>query len=382
AGDDSFWTWREVMYRFLDRMTPEDVEAIAALAFKEMLEGGFTAVAEFHYVHHDEAGRPYADIAKLAGWIVAGAAATGIGLTLLPVLYCHANFGDAPPVHGQRRFVNRLDAFARLLDGARKAASALPGTIVGVAPHSLRAVGPAELAAVTAMVPEGPIHIHVAEQMREVEDCVAATGQRPVAWLLDNAPVDARWCLIHATHIDDGEIAGIAASGAVAGLCPLTEASLGDGIFPAEAFVAAGGRLGVGSDSNIEITAPGGLRHLERARRLSLRRRTGVAGAAGRSTGATLYDAALRGGAQALGQPVGGIAPGHRADFVVLDAGHPALAGMSEAHWLDAYLFAGGKDLVDRVIVGGSPLVEGGRHRDDAAITARYIATVRRLAAA
>lgn len=377
---DTFWTWREVMYRFLDRMTPEDVEAVAAFAFKEMLEGGFTAVAEFHYVHHDEAGRPYANLAELSERIVAAASNTGIGLTLLPVLYQFGGLGPRPAEHGQRRFLCSLDQFGRLLEGARRAADALPGTAVGIAPHSLRAVDPPGLAAVLPLGKGGPIHIHVAEQEREVADCLAVTGRRPVAWLLDNADVDRDWCLIHATHIEQEEVAGIAATGAVAGLCPLTEASLGDGTFPGEAFLAAGGRFGVGTDSNIEITAPGELKQLEYGQRLSLRRRNVLAGAGGGSTGRNLYEQALSCGAQALARKIGGIAVGNRADLVILNAENPSLAGLSEEHWLDAYLFVAGRSLIDAVIVGGLPVVREGRHVADEAITRRYVETVRRLA--
>lgn len=379
---DSFWTWREVMYRFLDRMDPDDVEAITAFAFKEMLEGGFTTVGEFHYLHHDEAGRPYANIAELSERVAAAAAATGIGLTLLPVLYRFGGFGARPAEHGQRRFLNDVDAFARLLEGARTATGSLPGAVVGVAPHSLRAVGASDLEAAATLAGDAPIHIHVAEQQREVDDCLDATGARPVAWLLDNAAVDARWCLIHATHVEPDEFAGIAASGAVAGLCPLTEANLGDGIFPGEAYLSAGGHLGVGTDSNIEINAPGELKQLEYAQRLSLERRNVLAGADAGSTGRNLYEAALAGGARALGRPIGALSEGLRADIVVLDESHPGLAALPESHWLDAYVFSAGKAAIDTVIVGGRAVVRGGRHVDADALTRRYLARLRRLATA
>ena len=371
AGDD-FWTWRQVMYGFLQKLTPDDVEAIAAFAMMEMLEGGFTAVAEFHYLHHAATG-PYADPAELCERIAAAAGETGIGLTLLPVLYAQGGFGSLPPTPGQRRFVNDMEAFRRLHEGAARAIAPLDDAVLGVAPHSLRAVSPEDLSLVDGF--GGPIHIHVAEQVREVEDCLAWSGQRPVAWLLDHAPVDGRWCLIHATHVDAAERAGIAATGAVAGLCPITEANLGDGIFDAVAFRDGGGRFGVGSDSNVEITAPGELRLLEYGQRLQRRARNVMAAAEGGSTGRALYEAALAGGAQAVGRRVGRLEVGARADLVLLDRAHPDLAGGLDRA-LDAYVFSAGRDAIDTVLVGGRTVVSAGRHPARAAITARYRKTL------
>ncbi|HWT43727.1 MAG TPA: formimidoylglutamate deiminase, partial [Sphingopyxis sp.] len=269
--DDNFWSWREIMYRFLDRLTPEDVAAITAQAYAEMLETGFTRVGEFHYLHHDPAGAAYADPAEMAGAIAQASAATGIGLTLLPVFYAHGNFDAAPPSSGQRRFLNDVDGFARLLGASR---SKLSGDAnMGVAPHSLRAVTPEELTALLTMSPTGPVHIHAAEQVKEVADCVAWSGARPVEWLLDNAGVDERWCLIHSTHLDEREVERLAASGAVAGLCPITEGNLGDGIFPAVDYLAGGGRFGIGTDSNILVDAAQELRALEYSQRLAQRAR-------------------------------------------------------------------------------------------------------------
>ncbi|WP_134494680.1 formimidoylglutamate deiminase [Microvirga pakistanensis] len=378
---DSFWTWRQVMYRFLGALTPDDVEAVAAFAMMEMLEGGFTSLAEFHYLHHDSDGRPYADIAELSGRIAAAAQTAGMGLTLLPVFYAQGGFGGAAPTEGQRRFINDVESYARLAEGARKAVADLEDAVVGLAPHSLRAVTPESLKEVVATAGEGPIHIHIAEQVKEVEDCRAWSGQRPVAWLLDHAPVDQRWCLIHATHLDGREIAGIAASGAVAGLCPITEANLGDGIFEGVAYGAAGGRFGVGSDSNIEISAPGELKQFEYSQRLQHRARNVLAEREGRSTGRSLYEGALRGGAQALRRRVGAIAAGHRADLVILDQTHPDLAAVSEDRWIDSYVFVAGKAAVDTVMVGGRSLVVKGRHIAHDAITARYARTMTRIVA-
>jgi len=378
---DSFWTWRQVMYRFLGSLTPDDVEAIAAFAMMEMLEGGFTALAEFHYLHHDADGRAYADIAELSGRIAAAAQETGMGLTLLPVFYAQGGFGGAAPTEGQRRFINDVEGYSRLLEGARKAVAGLDDAVVGIAPHSLRAVTPESLREVIAMAGEGPIHIHIAEQVKEVEDCLAWSGQRPVAWLLDHAPVDRRWCLIHATHLDAQEVKGIAGSNAVAGLCPITEANLGDGIFEGVDYLAAGGRFGVGSDSNIEISAPGELKQFEYSQRLKHRARNVLAEREGQSTGRSLYDKALAGGAQALGRRIGAIAAGHRADFVVLDAKHPDLVAVSDDRWIDSYVFVTGKAAIDTVFVAGNPVVTSGRHVKREAIRARYARAMARILA-
>ncbi|MGO4572490.1 formimidoylglutamate deiminase [Microvirga sp. 2TAF3] len=378
---DSFWTWRQVMYRFLGQLTPDDVEAIAAFATMEMLEGGFTALAEFHYLHHDRDGRPFADVAELSGRIAAAADETGIGLTLLPVLYTQGGFGGVAPNEGQRRFINDIEGYFRLVEGARKAAGFLDDAVVGIAPHSLRAVTPDALERALAAASEGPIHLHIAEQVKEVEDCIAWSGQRPVAWLLDHAPVDKRWCLVHATHLDSAEMHGLAAADAVAGLCPITEANLGDGIFEGVEFLAAGGRFGVGSDSNIEISAAGELKQFEYSQRLKRRARNVLAQRDGESTGRALYTGALAGGAQALGRHVGALEVGYRADMVVLDAAHPALAALSGDRWLDAYIFVAGKAAIDQVIVAGQTVVTEGRHHKRDAITARYAGTMAHILA-
>jgi formimidoylglutamate deiminase len=378
---DSFWTWRQVMYRFLGSLTPDDVEAIAAFAMMEMLEGGFTALAEFHYLHHDADGRPYADIAELSHRIAAAAQETGMGLTLLPVFYAQGGFGGVAPTEGQRRFINDVESYARLLDGARNAVAELDDAVVGVAPHSLRAVTPESLRDVVTLAGEGPIHIHIAEQMKEVEDCLTWSSQRPVAWLLDHAPVDRRWCLIHATHLDAREVKGIAMSSAVAGLCPITEANLGDGIFEGVDHLAAAGRFGVGSDSNIEISASAELRQFEYSQRLKHHARNVLAEHEGQSTGRSLYDKALAGGAQALGRRIGAIEAGQRADLVVLDAGHPDLAAVSEDRWIDSYVFVAGKAAIDTVFVAGNAVVRSGRHIRREAIRVRYGRAMARILA-
>lgn len=379
---DSFWTWRELMYRFLEHVGPEELEALAALAFTEMLEGGFTRVGEFHYLHHDRDGRPFADLGELAGRLAAAAARTGIGLTLLPALYAHGGFGGAPPGERQRRFLNDPERFARIVEASHRAVGALRGAYVGVAAHSLRAVTPRELAEVVALAPGSVIHIHVAEQLREVDECLAWSGRRPVQWLLENAPVDERWCLVHATHATAAELQGVAARGAVVGLCPVTESSLGDGIFPATGFFAAGGRSGVGTDSNIRIDAAEELRTLEYSQRLAQRARNVLAAGLGASTGRSLFDAAVAGGTQALqGSGPSGLVAGASFDVVTLARDHPALIGRHGDETLDSWIFAGDRGLVDCVWRAGVKLVSGGWHRDREATRARYAEALRRLLA-
>jgi len=362
APRDDFWTWRETMYRFVDRLEPADVESVAAFAYAEMLETGFTRVGEFHYLHHDREGRPYADPAELATRIFAGAAAAGIGLTLLPSFYAHGNFGGLSLSPGQRRFVNDLDGFARIMDQSRRAAARQPGTIVGVAPHSLRAVTPDELREVVALAGPGPVHIHVAEQVREVADCLAWSGRRPVEWLLDHQSVDSRWCLIHATHTLPSEKQGIASRGAIVGLCPITEANLGDGIFDAKTFRQAGGQFGIGTDSNVLIDAAGELRQLEYSQRLSALARNVLASDVNSSTGRALFEHSLRAGSQALGVPGSGLAVGHPADFVTLATDHPATASRVDDRLLDGWIFAARCGAIDGVWVRGRMMVKAGRH--------------------
>ncbi|OWV99943.1 formimidoylglutamate deiminase [Rhizobium sp. R693] len=376
-ANDSFWSWRTVMYKFALSMTPEHVEAVAAQLYMEMLEAGFSRVGEFHYLHHDKDGTSYANIAELAERIGAAASISGIGLTLLPVFYAHSGFGGAAPIDGQRRFVNSLDSFAALMDGCRKVTGALPGAELGLAPHSLRAATPEELIKVVPLAGDGPIHIHIAEQVKEVEDCIAWSGARPVEWLLENAPVDGRWCLIHATHMTDDETRGMARSGAVAGLCPITEANLGDGTFQAPLFIDEGGRLGVGSDSNVQISLPGELRQLEYSERLALKARNVVA-APGGSTARSLFDHAMTGGGVALKAP-GGIAVGHNADLISLD--NKAVPYLSGDQLLDHWVFAGGV-AVDSVWALGRKQVSGGRHVARDQINRRFLKAMGELLAA
>ncbi|WP_158292369.1 formimidoylglutamate deiminase [Paracraurococcus ruber] len=376
-GQDSFWTWRETMYRFVGRFSPEDAEAVAAQLYAECLEWGFTSIAEFHYLHHQPDGTSYAAPAEMALRHLAAARRTGIGITLLPSLYRHGGIFGRDPAPGQRRFLNDLDPYLRILGDCRAAVAGDPQAAVGMAPHSLRAVTPAMLQAVVAEA--GPIHIHAAEQEKEVAECLAATGARPVQWLLDNAPLDARWCLIHATHMTAAETAALAARGAAAGLCPSTEASLGDGTFPLRGWLAAGGRFGVGTDSHVGTSPRDELRQLETSQRLALWERAVATTATAPHPGRRLLDAALAGGAQASGRAIGAIAPGRRCDLVELDDGHPSLLGRSGDSLLDAWVFAGQANPVRTAIVGGKRVVEGGRHVARLTIGEAFAGAMRRL---
>jgi formimidoylglutamate deiminase len=376
AGGDSFWTWRAMMYRFVDRIEPEHIEAIAAQAYVEMLEAGFVRVAEFHYLHHARDGGFYDNIAEHAAHIAAAAEQTGIALTLVPVFYAHASFGSVAPDPVQRRFITNPDQFGYLMDASRRAIAHLPGAVLGLAPHSLRAATVGEIGAVLPLCQSGPIHIHIAEQSREVDDCLAWCGRRPVEYLLDNIAVDESWCLIHATHMTAGETARLAASGAVAGLCPITEANLGDGIFPARDYAAAGGRFGVGSDSNILIDATGELRQLEYSQRLALRGRNMLTTVETRSSGRLLFDAARHGGAQASGIAAVEIAPGHSADLVSLNLHDTSLSARRGDALLDSWIFAARQSLVDCVWLQGRRLVSQGHHHLRDSISSRFRRTL------
>jgi formiminoglutamate deiminase len=375
---DDFWSWRELMYRFLDRLDPDDIAAITAQAYVEMLETGYTRVGEFHYLHNAPDGRPYAAPEATAAAIVEAARLTGIGLTLLPVFYAHADFGGTPPAPGQRRFISNLDSFSRLLDASEKLLG--EDERFGVAPHSLRAVTSDELSHLLALRPDAPVHIHAAEQTREVDASVAHLGARPVEWLLANAGVDARWCLVHSTHLTDAETDALAASGAIAGLCPVTEANLGDGIFPARRYLDAGGGFATGTDSNIQIDVAAELRQLEYSQRLRDRARGCLATIEEHSVGGRLFRAAGAGGAQAL-QCEFGIATGHSADIVSLDADHPSLVERRGDALLDGWIFGSNRPAVDCVWRQGKRVVSGGSHQARNEVGARYRKTLAELLA-
>jgi formiminoglutamate deiminase len=373
AGRESFWTWREMMYRFALSVTPEDVGILAEMAYVEMLETGYTRVGEFHYLHHAPDGASYDNPAELSDRIFAAAEHTGIALTHLPVFYAHAGFGPQAPDVGQRRFIHSLDAFVDLVARC-DARRTRPQDRVGFAPHSLRATSAEELAALYTALPGRKIHIHIAEQVKEVEDCLTFYGQRPIDWLFDHAEVNADWCLIHATHLTANETVKIAASKAVAGLCPVTEANLGDGLFPAPEFLAAGGRFAIGTDSNVRIDVAEELRILEYGQRLTARARNVLAPEGG-STGRHLFDAASTGGAQALDAPAPQIASGAPADLVAL--ADPLGLGQGDA-LLDRWIF--GRNVAPSdVWAAGAHVVQAGRHIHRDAVEARFAEVLRRV---
>jgi len=377
--ENNFWTWQKVMYDFLARLSPDDLEAIATQLYVEMLKGGFTTVGEFHYLHHGPDGKTYDDPAEMSKRIFTAANRAGIALTHLPVLYAHGGFGGQPALDGQKRFLHSVDDFVTLVETLKKDCVTLPLAETGIAFHSLRAVSQEMMGETLASTTDGPVHIHISEQIREVEQCLDWSGQRPIEWLYDHMDVDRRWCLIHATHMTEAETTALAQSDTVAGLCPSTEANLGDGFFPLPSYLAQSGALGVGSDSNTSIDAADELRLLEYGQRLNTQTRNVGAVAENASTGASLFHAALRGGAQALAQPIGPLVPGNRADFIVLDTNHPALVGRGGDVLLDSWIFAAGRDAISDVFVGGRHVVSDRRHPAEEQIEIRYRETIVRL---
>ncbi|UVJ44349.1 formimidoylglutamate deiminase [Pseudomonas sp. LS1212] len=364
--NDSFWTWRDLMYRLVGKISPDQLGIIARQLYIEMLKAGYTSVAEFHYVHHDPTGKAYADPAELSQRISQAASAAGIGLTLCPVLYSHSGFGGQTPNEGQRRFINSTEQYLALQGRLAPLLAQQPAQQLGLCFHSLRAVTPEQIEQVLAASDKTcPVHIHIAEQQKEVDDCLAWSGRRPLQWLYENTEVDQRWCLVHATHANSEEVSLMANSGAVAGLCLTTEANLGDGIFPAVDFLAQGGRLGIGSDSHVSLSVVEELRWLEYGQRLRDQRRNRLYRQEQPMVGRTLFDAALSGGAQALGQPIGELAAGKRADWLVLDGSDPYLATASEDGILNRWLFAGGDRQVRDVLVNGQWVVRDGHHADE-----------------
>src|SRR6056297_1289174 len=376
---DTFWTWRALMFRFLDRLSPEQVEAIAAFVQMEMLEAGYATNVEFHYLHHQAGGQPYADPAEMAARIAAATSRTGIGLTLLPVHYRFGGCDRRPLGPGQVRFGTDPEAFARLHAGSAAALAVLPpDTVLGVAPHSLRAVALDTLPELVALAPEGPIHMHLAEQVAEVAEVEAAFGRRPVEWVLDALAPDDRFTCIHCTQMEPHETEALARSGATAGLCPITESNLGDGIFDGVRWLSAGGRIAVGSDSNIRISLSEELRTLDYSQRLRDRSRAALA-TPETSTARTMFDAICAGGAQAAGRQTGRIAPGHWADLMTLDADHVDLAGQTGDTLLDIYVFAGSDAMVRDVWSAGRHMVHQGRHVEREAILRAYATTMQTL---
>lgn len=382
AGD-SFWTWREAMYSFALKMSPEDLQAVATQLYVEMLKSGFTAVGEFQYLHHQPDGAPYADPAEMTLRCIAAAEDAGIAITALPTLYNYGGFGGQKTSEGQRRFLNDADRFLKILARLKRETDGHPLRRLGIAPHSLRAVTKALLteviAGLDALDAHAPIHLHIAEQTKEVHDCLAWCGLRPVEYWLESFEVGSRWCLIHATHMTPEEAVAMARSGAVAGLCPTTEANLGDGIFDAPRYFDNGGAFAIGSDSHITVGPAEDLRQLEYSLRLRERARNVLAGGAHRSTGRNLLDGALAGGARSIAQPMGTIEKGKRCDIVVLDAQHPLMLGRDRDEAVDSWIFSAGASAVKDVIVGGRPVVTDRHHMREDEIFASFRKAVARL---
>ena len=379
----SFWSWRDVMYGFLSALDPDDVRAIAQQLYIEMLRAGYTSVVEFHYLHLDPSGTPYDAPGAMSEAVLGAARETGIGITHLPTLYRTGGFHGQAPTEAQGRFAMDTETLLLLVQELIADAADDPQRRVGLGLHSLRAVTASDIGAAVSAVwsvdADAPVHIHVAEQRREVDDCVLALGARPVEWLLGNSPIDTRWCAVHATHMTPDETRDLASSGAVVGLCPSTEANLGDGLFPLPDFLAAGGGIGIGSDSHVTVDPAAELRLLEYGQRLLWEERNVASRGSARSTGAFLYQTALEGGAQATSRPVGALATGRRADLVVLDPDHPTLAGRHADTLVDSWIFTSAGSPVRDVMVGGKWVVRDGRHEDEEAVAERYRATARRL---
>ena len=383
--DDSFWTWRMRMYEVAETIEPEELEIITAQLYIEMLEAGITSVGEFHYLHHAVGGGMYDDHAELSLRTFAAAHRAGIGLTHLPVLYQQGGFGR-PPLVEQRRFVHtELDVFIDLLARLSQVLRPHPRMRLGVAPHSLRAVGAEALSRIIqdarTLDPDMPVHMHASEQIAEVEECVAHLGMRPVEWLCEHQEVDARWCLVHATHLSELEISRLAESGAVAGLCPTTEGNLGDGFFSAAKYLGAGGRIALGTDSQVNVDPAEDLRLLEYGQRLQAQRRNRLAPAVGGSVARHLFENVVENGARALAQPTGLLRPGRRCDLVVLDPKNPRLLGHGPDTILDAWVFGSAGSCVKDVFVEGEHLVKDGEHVEAAGVRPAFESVMRGMIA-
>ncbi len=383
SATDSFWTWRKIMYHYLERIQPDHLHRIAAQLYLEMLKSGYTCVGEFQYLHHDVDGKAYDNRAEMSQQCMRAANDVGLGFSALPVLYYYGGFGSADPVPGQKRFLNDAEGFIRIVESLQKDSSQNANTSVGIAPHSLRAVNQDLLQQVIdecATDKLAAIHIHIAEQSKEVDDCLAWSQQRPVQWLFNHFDVDQKWCLIHATHMNADETEMMARSGCVAGLCPTTEANLGDGLFNAIDYMDTDGHWAIGSDSHISIDPVEELRWLEYGQRLITGKRNLLGSTSRVHTGRNLLEGALRGGAQACGRMIGSIETGYRADFVVLDDQHPRLYGRTQDELLDSWIFSGNQNLVKDVYVGGRKVIEGGHHAEEDSIAQNYRQTLDQLA--
>lgn len=380
--DDSFWTWRKIMYQFLQTIQPEHLHAIASQLYVEMLKSGYTRIAEFQYLHHQPNGQHYDNPAEISLQTMQAAIDTGIGITNLPVHYQFGGFGEQPLGQQQQRFNNDPELFLRIVENLQQASKDNESIVTGMAAHSLRAVGKEGFSSILSSLHKDstlPIHIHIAEQTKEVEDCITWSGLRPVDYLLKNFNVDKHWCLIHATHMTENETKAVAESGAVVGICPATEGNLGDGFFNAVEYLNANGQFGIGSDSHISVSPTEELRWLEYGQRLVHHSRNVLAGGSDKSTGRTLFDKTTAGGAQACGHNSGVIAVGKRADFVVLDTDHPLLYERSGDELLDSWIFSGNNNTVRDVYVGGKHIIKDGQHEQQSEIAERFKSTLKRL---
>ncbi len=378
-SQDSFWSWRKLMYAFLEHITPEQFQTINEYAQMEMLQAGYASVGEFHYVHNQKGGTPYSNPAELANRISDAAQKSGIGLTLLPVFYAQGGVDGRDLAGGQLRFKNSIDSYNTLWSNAQSYMETLNSDHrLGVAPHSLRAASRDHLHQLDAIYTHCPVHIHIAEQIAEIEEIKQAYGMRPVSWLLDQINIDPRWCLVHATHLDPFEKKALAESRATAGLCPVTEANLGDGIFDAVTFQELGGAIGVGTDSNISISLAHELRLLEYSQRLQLKGRALLC-SADKSAGRNLFDQICAGGAQSIGRKSGQIAPGYLADLVTLDTDSADLYSLSGDYLLDSWIFASSDNLIKDVFSAGRHVVKNGQHLNYAEITTAFKGTIQAL---
>ncbi|GLX78225.1 formimidoylglutamate deiminase [Thalassotalea insulae] len=384
-GQDSFWTWRKIMYKFLGQLTVEQAQLIATQLYIEMLKMGYTRVAEFHYLHHAPDGSNYPELAAMSRALFEAGKNSGIGLTLLPVLYRFSGFGPLPANDGQKRFINSVEQFNQLVTDCIALSNDYSNTNVGIAPHSLRAVDLESLSAAVEHVrtydTKAPVHIHIAEQQKEVNDCLAHYGKRPVQWLLDNMTLDQHWCLIHATHINETERQGIATSGAIAGICPTTEANLGDGVFPTTEYLAEQGTFAIGSDSHISVNPIEELRWLEYAQRLTRQQRAVLANSEELSVGRNLWQRAALGGAQSTNTNVGELTVGKQADLLVLDQNQLSLFAHSEQHLLDSLVFATQSNAIDKVMVNGQWVITDGKHSEEESVSQAFAKLLAKLSA-
>ncbi|OUS23896.1 formimidoylglutamate deiminase [Thalassotalea sp. 42_200_T64] len=380
---DSFWTWRKIMYQFLDNISSEQAEIIAQQLYIEMLKAGYTRVAEFHYLHHQKSGDVHNQLAAMAKAIFNAAKVSGIGITMLPVMYRFSGFGPLASNDGQKRFINSVEQFNQLVSDCFDLAAQQNNANVGIAPHSLRAVDKASLVAAVSHVrsldDKAPVHIHIAEQQKEVQDCVAHYGKRPVQWLLDNIELDQHWCLIHATHIDDSEIAGMIASKAITGICPTTEANLGDGIFSTTQFMADGGQVAIGSDSHISVSAIEELRLLEYSQRLIRQQRAILATVETKSVGQNLWQHTARAGAKSTNSNTGELAVGKQADLLVLDKQQTKLFANQNQFIIDSMIFASQQTPIKDVMVNGRWVIVDGQHKQQQKSAENFAKTLQAL---